>query len=159
MSKYISKKYLNNIAIYSLIAIFFMADRYLKYLAINNVFEPPKQIISNLFTLSFTANYNISFSLPLGGWWLNIIVISIVFLLTVMIVYLVAKGEHSRISVILLTIILFGAISNLTDRLTLGYVVDYLDLRYFTIFNLADVMISTGSIIFIISSIHSNKKV
>ncbi|MBU1778489.1 signal peptidase II, partial [Patescibacteria group bacterium] len=40
--------------------------------------------------------------------------------------------------------IIFGAISNLTDRLEYGYVIDYFSLKYFTIFNLADVMIVIG---------------
>jgi signal peptidase II len=37
-----------------------------------------------------------------------------------------------------------GAFSNLYDRLHYGYVIDYFDLKYFTVFNLSDVMIIIG---------------
>ena len=37
---------------------------------------------------------------------------------------------------------ILGASSNFYDRLKYGFVVDYLDLKYFTVFNVADAMIS-----------------
>ena len=37
-----------------------------------------------------------------------------------------------------------GALGNLYDRLTLGYVVDYLDFRVWPVFNLADAFICIG---------------
>ncbi len=37
-----------------------------------------------------------------------------------------------------------GALGNLYDRLTLGYVVDYLDFRVWPVFNLADAFICAG---------------
>lgn len=40
--------------------------------------------------------------------------------------------------------IVAGAASNLVDRLRWGQVVDYLDVPWFTVFNLADVLITTG---------------
>ncbi len=146
-------RYFKNIAIYLLIAIFFIGDRYLKHLAVNDVFSPPKEIIANLFSLKFTANYQMAFSLPFQGWLLDLIVITVTTLLLIAIIYLATKKERDRINIILLTIILFGAISNLTDRLSLGYVIDYLDVQYFTVFNLADVMISVGAIIVIIRNL------
>lgn len=136
-----------------MIAIFFIADRYLKYLALNNHFNPNIKLIGDIFTLSFTANYNIAFSLPVTGVWLNISIVAIVTLLLLYIVYLIIKEKGAYINIILLTIILIGAISNLVDRISLGYVVDYLYLKHFTIFNLADVMISLSAIIYILLNI------
>ena len=40
--------------------------------------------------------------------------------------------------------VIVGAFSNLLDRLTLQAVVDYIYLQYFSILNLADIMISLG---------------
>ena len=37
-----------------------------------------------------------------------------------------------------------GGIGNLVDRISLGYVVDYLDFRVFPIFNLADIAVCVG---------------
>jgi len=43
-----------------------------------------------------------------------------------------------------LALILGGAIGNLIDRLRLGYVVDFLDLRVWPVFNVADSCITIG---------------
>jgi signal peptidase II len=47
-----------------------------------------------------------------------------------------------------LTILIIGAILNFTDRIKFGYVIDYFSLKYFTVFNLADVMIC-GAVFYI----------
>jgi len=59
--------------------------------------------------------------------------------------YVIKKGEEKNAMYLFLVIL--GALSNLLDRLKFGYVVDYLDLRYFTVFNLADVMIVGGGVL------------
>lgn len=43
-----------------------------------------------------------------------------------------------------LAFVVAGAASNLVDRWRWGHVVDYIDVPWFTVFNLADVMISVG---------------
>ena len=42
-------------------------------------------------------------------------------------------------------LIVGGALGNLLDRVRLGYVVDFLDLRFWPVFNLADAAIVTGA--------------
>lgn len=49
-------------------------------------------------------------------------------------------------------LILGGALSNLVDRLMLGAVVDYLDLRFWPVFNLSDACITIGALFLIIDS-------
>jgi len=56
-----------------------------------------------------------------------------------------------------LGLILGGALGNITDRLRLGYVVDFLDLHFgewrpFLIFNTADCMISVGVVVLLMRS-------
>lgn len=48
---------------------------------------------------------------------------------------------------ILLGLILAGAFSNLIDRLYFACVIDFIDLRFWPVFNLADVYITVGVII------------
>lgn len=43
-----------------------------------------------------------------------------------------------------LTLGLAGAVGNLIDRLRVGYVIDFLDLRYWPVFNVADMGIVAG---------------
>ena len=70
--------------------------------------------------------------------------------------FLWQRQEWSK--VVLLTFIIFGAISNMLDRLKYGFVIDYLDLKYFTVFNMADVMI-VGGVLGIILIFCRGKKV
>ncbi len=164
MNKLLSKIKLQNIAIAFGIAIFFMADRGLKIFAQNNGSETYFRLLSDWFLFRFTLNPYISFSLPFSGILLNITIILIIIGLIYYIFYLILNKKNKllnhndrKITLILLTIILFGAISNIQDRLIYGYVIDYLELKYFTVFNLADIMISTGTIILIIKTLKTKK--
>ena len=125
-------------------AIFFIVcDRFLKCLAVND-FLSNKKIIGDFFQLNFASNYNIAFSLPLAGWWLNVLIVLIIVVLVYNLLRLPLKRKHDQANFLL--IIIFGAVSNLFDRIKYGYVIDYFDLKYWTVFNLADVMIVGGTI-------------
>jgi len=139
------KKYFILISILTLIAV--SLDRLFKLLAGNNFFSPPIKLIGDYFLLNFAANKYISFSLPIGGIGLLVAIIFILIWLCYYLVYNLEKGEQKKAAIILL--ILFGAFSNLFDRFKYGYVVDYFDLKYFTVFNLADAMIVCGTILLI----------
>jgi len=164
MNKLITKIKLQNIAIALGIAIFFMIDRGLKILAQNLSPEAYFKLLGDWFLFRFTPNPYISFSLPFSGILLNITIILIIISLIYYIFYLILSKKKYYLShvdfkntIILLTIILFGAISNILDRFLHGYVIDYLELKYFTAFNLADIMISGGIIILMIKTLKAKK--
>ena len=52
--------------------------------------------------------------------------------------------KNEKVMGLMWWLIILGAFSNLWDRLTLGQVIDYLDVKYYSVFNLADVMIVCG---------------
>lgn len=151
MNRVLAKKLSFNIAIACSLAIFFLSDRLLKDVALNLV--ESKALISNFFLFSLTKNYFISFSLPFSGPILNIFIIALVFLLASYIIFLIVKEKNSKLEIILLLFIFFGALSNLIDRLSLGFVVDYLELSYFSAFNIADIMITIPSFWLILKNI------
>lgn len=159
MNKFIAKISIKNIAIALVIAIFFMADRCLKILALNSASAEPLKLIGQIFSFHFTANYYIAFSLPLAGRIFNFLILLIIAFLIFYILYLILNKKSQKTEIILLTIILFGAISNILDRFSYGYVIDYLELRYFTVFNIADMMISGGAIILIFKNIINKRYV
>jgi len=70
------------------------------------------------------------------------LIISIIIILLYELLFSEIKNEWLKAT--LLTFIIFGAISNVLDRLRYGFVIDYLDLKYFTVFNIADIMIVGG---------------
>jgi len=155
MNKIFSKKYFKNIAIILLIAIFFIIDRYLKIFALDHSLNEPTKLIGNFFSFAFTPNYYMAFSLPIGGWVLNAAILIALGILTYYLVNLKNKNRNIM-EVYLVFFILAGALSNIIDRLVCGYVIDYLHLQYFTVFNVADIMISIGALILIIFNL--NKK-
>jgi len=44
-----------------------------------------------------------------------------------------------------------GAAGNLIDRLRLGYVIDFIDLHFWPVFNVADIGITCGAILVVIA--------
>jgi len=74
--------------------------------------------------------------------------------------YFIRTPASERILKIALTLILAGALGNLTDRLLRGYVVDFLDFYvgrwHWPNFNLADSCITVGAIILIFTFFISN---
>lgn len=157
MTKSKAKKAITNIAIILLIAIFFILDRYLKMLALGKPDGFSLDLIGRFFSFQFTPNPYLAFSLPLSGWLINALIILIILSLIFYIFYLILKDKSSQWTVLILTIILFGAISNILDRLVFGYVIDYLYLRHFTVFNLADVMITGGTVALFLSYFNKQK--
>jgi signal peptidase II len=149
MNKIAIKTYFQNIAIILIIAMFFMADRYLKETALKIGSNNAKTIFKQYFLFNFTENHNIAFSLPFSGPFLNILIITLILGIIFIITHLIIKNRGLSQNSLILTFILFGAISNIVDRLQYGFVIDYLELKYFTVFNIADVMISLGVLILI----------
>lgn len=90
-------------------------------------------------------NYGLGFALNFGALG-NLIVIgaALVFFLYY---YFSHLSSLSRTGKIIFALILSGAISNIADRLYLGYVRDFLDLGLGFTFNFADAMIVLGLII------------
>ncbi|MBU4257149.1 signal peptidase II [Patescibacteria group bacterium] len=141
---YSNSRYKIRMTAYILTVILIIFDRFFKFLAVNDFFSKPMEIIGDSFKLNFVGNFNIAFSLPLAGFWLNVIIIFLVLALIYNLLYFIKKRDYQKADYLLF--IIFGAISNLLDRLRYGYVIDYFDLKYFTVFNLADVMIVGGVI-------------
>lgn len=126
------------------VAVFFMAlDRFFKIAAYQ--YQINFEIFDNWFKFAFAPNPHIAFSIPLGGVVLKmliaVILVALIFILKKM------ADERDIHLFFLFTLIFSGAVSNFYDRLVYGYVIDYLDLQYFTVFNVADIIIVTGALL------------
>lgn len=130
--------------------IFFIGlDRFLKVFAFNDQANEVN-LLGEILKFSYKNNHYIAFSLPLFGIWLNAVVFLIILLLIFYLLKARRGGEYNT-AVCLLTIVM-GASSNLFDRIKYGFVIDYLDLKYFTVFNLADVMITVGAFLLLLKT-------
>ncbi|MEI6596768.1 MAG: signal peptidase II [bacterium] len=137
MSSNIKKMIAVNLAV-----IFFIGlDRFFKVFIFNNQ-ASEFNLLGEILKFNFKNNYNIAFSLPLSGSWLSAMILLIILLL---IFYLAQAWRKKEIALeVGLLMVILGASSNLYDRLKYGFVVDYFDLKYFTVFNLADFLIVAG---------------
>lgn len=61
-----------------------------------------------------------------------------------MLVFFARSGARHPVLPVALGLVLGGSVSNLVDRVRLGHVTDFLDLRFWPAFNLADVFIVVG---------------
>lgn len=138
-----------------LVVFFVILDKILKYLALNGYFNQPFYLIGNVFSLNFSKNYNIAFSLPASGPILIGLIIVIIIVLLYFLAYLIEKRRENNY--LLLIFLIIGAFINLIDRIRYGFVIDYFDLKYFTVFNTADIMI-VGGILGLILVNFKNKK-
>jgi len=128
--------------IWAVTALVFFTDSAIKtYLRIN---LPLKSIpvIKNIFHITVVKNSGAAFGIMQGQTPL-LICIGLIFLL---IFFFLVRKENKKNLLFLITygLILGGAVSNLCDRIFLGFVVDYLDFRIWPVFNLSDSCITVG---------------
>ena len=68
------------------------------------------------------------------------------------------QAERSGLVRVAFGAIAGGAFGNIIDRVRLGYVVDFADLRWWPVFNVADSCITLGVGVLILGSIYSEKR-
>ena len=67
-------------------------------------------------------------------------------------VYLFRRREHLLLESAALALILAGGIGNVADRALRGYVVDFIHLRHWPVFNFADVYLVVGVALFLLAA-------
>ena len=143
----------------TLSAIIVIFDQITKFYAVQFlILQEPRYIYSGLnFTLMYNTGAAFSFLSDAGGWqrWFFIGISSLVSIIIVVWIYNVLR--KSRYLLFALSFILAGALGNLWDRLTLGYVVDFIEVHYqdlyWPAFNIADSSITIGAILLIIDTL------
>ncbi len=125
-----------------IVLAFFILDRVLKEVALKGF-----AVRALFLEFSYFPNPNIALGIPLRGFLLYFL-LTIVILTVAAMLYKSYKKEK-MIEVFSWTMILVGTFSNLLDRFKYGLVIDYFNLSFFTVLNLADVAISLGVIILI----------
>ncbi len=99
-----------------------------------------------------TINYGAAFNI-LTGYTTFLIIFSLITLGFV--IYYYTKNKDNRIK-LSLSFLIAGIIGNLIDRITLGYVRDFIDLPYWPVFNFAD-MFNVVGVIFLLYIVYKKK--
>jgi signal peptidase II len=146
--------------LYGIAAITYVADRLTKIWAERVLAtRPPVRILSGVLQLNYTTNSGGAFGIGGSAPWAfagaSVIVIGLI---------IVASSRIVRPAfAVALGLVLGGALGNLTDRVVRGpglsgRVVDFIDLRVWPVFNVADSAIVLGAVILVASSLGGRER-
>ena len=127
-------------------------DLYTKHLIQNAFIYGERLTVTSFFELVRFHNEGAAFSFLAGaGGWQKWFFTGISIVAIVVITYLIIKHATQKLFCLGLALVLGGAIGNLYDRVTLGYVVDFLYFHindlYWPAFNVADSAICVGVVL------------
>jgi signal peptidase II len=112
--------------------------------------QPPHDVISRVLDLRYVENTDVAFNLlrfiPVGVRRPLLMVLGAVALaaLVVALARALAAPDARIASAAGLALILSGALGNYLDRLVRGYVVDFIHVPHWPVFNVADVAVAVG---------------
>ena len=118
-------------------------------------------VIMPYFNLTMAHNEGAAFSfLAQAGGWQRWFFIGLALIISALLLVWLAKLKPTeKLEAISLSLILGGAIGNVIDRISYGYVVDFIDLyigqNHWPVFNIADSAICIGAILLIADSFKS----
>ena len=117
------------------------------------------EMIKHFFYLTYVQNTGAGFSMFAGAGMGFFALLTIVALAAIL--YMFFKTEDSRYQ-ICLSLVFSGAIGNFIDRMTLGYVRDFFSFYIFgypfPVFNVADICITIGIALILVSMFIDDKK-
>ncbi len=124
-----------------LFALLLIIDQLTKYFA--RRIDASIPLIKNFLHLSFVKNTGIGFGLFQNAnpylIWISIITLGFI-------MYYYDKIPKKTFPKVMVLFVAAGIVGNLVDRLAFGYVVDFIDFRIWPVFNIADILITTGII-------------
>ena len=115
----------------------------------------PRKVLGALLSLHYTRNPGAAFSFATGSTWIFTLVATVVSATVIVI----AKKIASRSWAVALGLLLGGSLGNLGDRIFRspghfrGFVVDWIELPHWPIFNIADSAIVIAAVVIAILSI------
>ncbi len=143
------------LVLYGVAAVVYLLDRATKLWVEQTLANrPPIRLIPGVLHLTYTTNSGGAFGLGQSAPWLFVAAT-----IAVVAVVVVVSTRLSRpLVAVALGLVLAGALGNLTDRAVrgpglTGRVVDFIDVRVWPVFNLADSAIVIGAIALALSSL------
>lgn len=122
----------------------------LEHIALHNSIQ-----ITGFFNLTYVRNYGAAFSIlyEAGGWQRYFLTAVALVVSVVIIWWLKQAPKQQKLLPIAFAFVLGGAVGNVIDRISYGYVIDFLDFFYgsyhWPAFNVADSSIFIGAVLLI----------
>ena len=133
-----------------------LSDQFTKHLININY----KSLINTnliFFSIDYVKNYGAAFNI-LSGSRIPLSLVSII--ISIVLIFLIIKKNNiDNLELFSYSFILGGSIGNGIDRITKGYVIDFINLNFinFPVFNIADISINIGLIFIIYGLIKYNR--
>ncbi len=143
----------------TIIAVVLVAvDQVIKNWAAEILTKGEISVIEHVLYLKYTENTGVAFSMFSDNRWVLIGVTSI--MLVAVLAFFLSGKVTEKLEIFSLSLLLSGGVGNLIDRISLGYVIDYIDVRIinFAIFNFADICICVGAFLLCVAVYFSDKK-
>ena len=151
-----------DILLFALLAVWLVAtDRVFKSWAAQNLQMGSIGYDFGPIALTLVHNSGAAFGMGQGGGMLFVAMAAIIVIAIV--VWIVLAKQTRTIEIVSLGLIAAGGIGNCIDRLTTGYVVDFIQFTFvdFPVFNIADMCITIGVVLLFVtmfSHIHADEK-
>ena len=131
-----------------LFAAFIAADQITKYIAVTKLMPLETiPVIKNVLSFTYVENFGAAFGIMQHK---KIVLLVITFLIAAaFIIYTIKTKNKNKVYLISLCLILSGAVGNLIDRISRGYVVDMIQVLFidFPVFNIADCCVVIGAVL------------
>jgi len=131
-----------------IIVVCVLIDQATKMLITTQLYQNSIAVIPGVVNLTYCENTGAAFSIFSSGTLFLVILSSI--LIVVMTYFMIRFRKHpSKLLKVSLAMIVGGALGNLIDRIFMGYVVDFIDVKFvkFAVFNGADSFVTIGTIL------------
>ncbi len=137
-------------------ALVIFTDQAVKFLVRHKLTEGISvKAIGNFVYFTYVKNRGAAFGIFQGGRWI-LAVISLA--VAVFMLFEVKFFIADKMLLIGGSLLFGGIIGNLLDRLFLGYVTDFIDLRFWPVFNIADSCIDVGLLLILIYLVFYDRK-
>ena len=134
-----------------------VVDQFTKYLVTSNMIEGMGiPIVDGIFHLTFILNPGAAFGILENNRWF--FVLTALAVLAFLFYYRHVILSETRMVQFGIALFAGGALGNLIDRIRIGLVIDFFDLRIWPIFNVADIAICLGVGLILWSTIKTELK-
>ena len=132
------------------------ADQLTKYIVTSRLALDDGVHVVGPFWIHHVQNSGIAFGLFASA--TAVVILATGIAVTWMLVFFARSGARHPILPVALGLVIGGSVSNLLDRVRLGYVTDFLDFRYWPAFNLADSFIVIGVLVLLGALMHAERE-
>lgn len=106
-------------------------------------------VIPHLLDLNYVENRGVAFGMFENMRWIFVALTSVI--IVILLYIIIFKKIKSKMFLISSALIIGGGIGNLIDRVLYGYVIDYLQLSFFSpVCNFADYAVTVGTVLLVI---------